>query len=220
MFECVIKQPSVPAEYCIIWLHGLGADGNDFADIVPYLNLPSMLAVRFIFPHAPIRSVTINGGMACRAWFDIYDLERLSREDEQGIKQSSESLIQMIDQQVEQGINPRRIMLVGFSQGGALAQYVALTSRYRLAGMAGLSTYLPLSRTLKASEHSKDLPAFLAHGQHDPVVPMSLGQDSVDLLGQLGCQVSWFDYAMDHTVCPQELNDISQWITKVFTSSF
>ena len=219
MFECVIKQPSTTAEYCVIWLHGLGADGNDFADIVPYLNLPNTLAVRFIFPHAPVRSVTINGGMACRAWFDIYDLQRLSREDEHGIQQSSESLMQIVDQQVEQGIDARRIILIGFSQGGALAQYVALTSRYRLAGMAGLSTYLPLSRTLTASEHSKGLPAFLAHGLHDPVVPMSLGQDSVALLDQLGCQVSWFDYAMDHTVCPQELSDISQWITQVFTSS-
>jgi len=203
------KQP----RYSVIWLHGLGADGNDFVPIVDELSLP--VAVRFIFPHAPQRPVTINGGYVMRAWYDIAGSSIDAQQDEQGIRESQTQIEALIAQEVARGIAPSRIFLAGFSQGGVIALHSALRQDVPLAGVLALSTYLPLSHSVNAEALSgtRITPIFMAHGLADPVVPFGLGVASRDALIGLGYRVEWHQYPMQHSVCEQELRDIEIWLS-------
>ncbi len=205
--------PAKPAS--VIWMHGLGADGHDFEPIVDELDLPSR-PVRFIFPHAPRRPVTINGGMLMRAWYDISDAA-IRREDASGVRQSQAIVEQLIAGEVTRGVASTDIVLAGFSQGGAIALQTALRHPARLAGVMALSTYLPLADTLaaEASAANRDLPIFMAHGKHDPVVVPTRASSSRDTLQGLAYAVQWQEYPMPHAVCPQEIVDISRWLCKV-----
>jgi len=199
----------------VIWLHGLGADGHDFEAIVPALKIPRDLPLRFVFPHAPVRPVTINGGMAMRAWYDILSLDSEGRADAQGVNESSVLLEGLVGREQERGIDARRIVIAGFSQGGAIAINVALHAKDRLAGLMALSTYIPLPGDIDASVGSRDLPVFMAHGSHDPMLPMQWGRASADKLIEAGFSVEWHDYPMAHAVCPQEIDDIQRWLLSV-----
>jgi phospholipase/carboxylesterase len=206
------KQPQA----AVIWLHGLGADGRDFEPVVPELQLPSQLPVRFIFPHAPIRPVTLNQGMRMRAWYDILQLGG-GHEDESGIRASQRSLEELVEREGARGIAPRQVVLAGFSQGGAIALQTALRYRDRLAGALALSTYLPLAPTLagERSAANRDLPIFMAHGTLDPMIPVDRARKSHDALAALGYAVEWHEYAMPHSVCMPEISDIAAWLTRV-----
>ena len=219
--ECITVNPLQPATRSVIWLHGLGADGHDFVNIIPELNLPNSLSVRFIFPHAPIRPVTINAGMPMRAWFDIYSLTHLNQEDQAGMEEGSGALVELIEQEISLGINSRQIVLAGFSQGGALALYTGLRYGKPLAGILGLSTYLPRPSCLKAeaSKANQQTPIFIAHGDFDPVLPVLLGKEAYRVLKQLDYPVQWHTYPMEHVVCLEEIGAISQWLKIVFTTT-
>ena len=201
----------------VIWLHGLGADGHDFEPIVPELRLPGTLPVRFVFPHAPVRPVTLNGGMAMRAWYDIVSLDRGGPVDSAGINESSESLEALIDREEKRGIEAGRIVLAGFSQGGAIAINTALRSGGKLAGLMGLSTWLPLPDALESGGLDTTPPVFMAHGQFDPMIPMQYGRAAADALAEAGFDVDWHDYPMAHAVCPQEIDDIRAWLGGVLS---
>jgi phospholipase/carboxylesterase len=204
------KQP----RHSIIWLHGLGADGNDFVPIVEELNLP--IAVRYIFPHAPQRPVTINGGFVMRAWYDIAGTTIDAQQDEAGIRDSLKAIEAFIAQEIARGIVPGRIILAGFSQGGAVVLHTALRHSIPLAGVLALSTYLPLSDRIssEARPETKVTPIFMAHGRGDPVVPFELGVVSREALIRLGYTVEWHEYTMQHSVCEQELRDIEIWLSE------
>ena len=210
--ETVEVATGEPPVASVIWLHGLGADGHDFASIVQELNLP--VATRFVFPHAPVRAVTINQGARMRAWYDILSLERVDLEDEEGIYASAAAIDALIDAEVGRGIPTDKVVIAGFSQGGSIALHVALRYPSRLAGVLALSTYLPLATTLGAekSPANASIPLFMAHGVHDPVVPEALGRSSRDCLRGLGYEVEWHSYPMEHSVCAQEVADISRWL--------
>lgn len=199
----------------VIWLHGLGADGHDFEPIVPELDLPATLPLRFIFPHAPIRPVTINGGMEMRAWYDILSLDTTGRADAGGVQESTATLEALVDKEIERGIAAENIVIAGFSQGGAIAINVALHSTRRLAGLMALSTYIPLPGDISASRGNRDVPVFMAHGSFDPMLPMQWGRASADRLVEVGFDVEWHDYPMAHAVCPDEIRDIRKWLLAV-----
>jgi phospholipase/carboxylesterase len=207
----------------VIWLHGLGADGHDFEPIVPELRLPETLSLRFIFPHAPVRPVTVNGGMEMRAWYDIFSLDRNGPTDEAGIRESGALLEHLVAREQERGIQGDKIVVAGFSQGGAIAIHVALRSPVKLAGLMALSTYLPLPNALQSEvvEDSAvghlDMPIFMAHGSFDPVLPMQLGQTSYETLTTAGFAIEWHEYPMAHAVCAQEIRDIRAWLLSVYT---
>lgn len=202
------KQPT----HSIIWLHGLGADGQDFVPIVDELTLSR--AIRYIFPHAPQRPVTINGGFVMRAWYDISGQNINARQDAEGIRASQTDIEALIAQEVARGIAPQNIFLAGFSQGGAIALHTALRQTIPLGGVLALSTYLPLTDTVPAEVQPSALstPIFMAHGRSDTVIPLSLASASRDTLLKLGCSVTWHEYAMAHSVCPEELGDIQSWL--------
>ncbi len=203
----------------VIWLHGLGADGHDFEPIVPELRLPADMQVRFVFPHAPERPVTINGGMRMRAWYDILTLDRNGPEDEAGVLESGRLLERIIEREHERGSDYARIVVAGFSQGGAIALHTALRFSQRLAGVMALSTYLPLSQSFATDVAARataiELPIFMAHGSLDPMLPIDLGQSSRRLLEQSGYRVEWHEYAMAHSVCAEEIADIRRWLIAV-----
>jgi phospholipase/carboxylesterase len=201
----------------VIWLHGLGADGHDFEPIVPELRLPATLPVRFVFPHAPVRPVTLNGGMAMRAWYDIISLDRSGPVDTDGINDSSEMLEGLVAREQQRGIDPGRIVLAGFSQGGAIAINTVLRSRGALAGLMALSTWLPLPGALQGGGLDTTTPVFMAHGQFDPMIPMQYGRSAADALVGAGFEVDWHDYPMAHAVCPQEIDDIRSWLVGVLS---
>ncbi len=201
----------------VIWLHGLGADGRDFEPIVPELRLPADLPLRFVFPHAPVRPVTINGGMAMRAWYDILSLDSEGRADAEGVHQSTALLEALVEREVERGIEPDHIVVAGFSQGGAIAINAVLHSRLKLAGLMALSTYIPLPGELAASRGNRGLPVFMGHGSFDPMIQMQWGRASADSLAKAGFTVEWHDYPMAHAVCPEEINDIRTWLLNVFS---
>lgn len=198
--------------HSIIWLHGLGADGQDFAPVAGELELP--VPVRYLFPHAPQRPVTINGGYVMRAWYDIATQDIGARQDEAGIRASQAAIEALIAQEAERGIPPQNIYLAGFSQGGAIALHTALRQRIPLGGVLALSTYLPLAGTVPAEVREEALrtPVFMAHGRNDTVVPYALGSASRESLLRLGCEVEWHEYAMPHSVCQEELLDIQRWL--------
>lgn len=212
----VVIEPARPATASVIWLHGLGADGYDFEPIVPALGLGSA-PVRFIFPHAPHRPVTINSGYVMRAWYDIAQPELNKGEDESGMRDSEQHLRTWIEHEKALGIPAAKIVLAGFSQGGAIALHTGLRYPERLAGIMALSSYLPLADTVDEERHAanSDVPIFMAHGLEDPVVPLHLAQQSLARLEAHGNPVEWHDYPMPHSVCQQEIEDIANWLTAV-----
>jgi phospholipase/carboxylesterase len=200
----------------VIWLHGLGADGNDFVPVVPALDLRG-LALRFVFPHAPMRAVTINAGYVMRAWYDILGLELDRREDESGVRDSGRVVEGLVASELQRGIPASRVVLAGFSQGGAIALHAGLRARERIAGIMALSCYVPIAGTLAAegSPANRDVPIFLAHGTLDPVVPYQAGVRSRQLLESLGYAVAWHEYRIEHTVSLEEIADIATWLRRV-----
>lgn len=215
MLDCVtLPAPANQARASVIWLHGLGADGNDFVPIVPELGLGADHSVRFIFPHAPIQPVTLNGGMQMPAWYDIMGADLADKQDRQGIQDSAQAIEALIAQEINQGIPSQNIILAGFSQGGAIALHTGIRHQRPLGGIIALSTYLPLHEQLatEASPANQGLPIFMAHGTQDPVVPLNLGQLSRDYLTNAGYQLSWHDYAMEHEVCPAEIQALGRWL--------
>ncbi|MBU0593717.1 MAG: alpha/beta fold hydrolase [Gammaproteobacteria bacterium] len=203
----------------VIWLHGLGADGHDFAPIVPELGLPAGMAVRFIFPHAPLLPVTINNGYVMPAWYDVRSLDLRQTEDETGIRASQQQVEALIRLEEARGIPASRIVLAGFSQGGAIALHTGLRHEAPLAGVLALSTYLPLPDTLdtEASPTNAHLPIFMAHGTADSVIPVAQGIASRNRLQDHRYRVEWREYPMAHSVCPGEITDIGQWLVRVLT---
>jgi phospholipase/carboxylesterase len=203
------------ARSSVIWLHGLGADGNDFVPVVEQLRLP--VPVRFVFPHAPLQPVTINGGYVMRAWYDIGYQDLTLKEDEKGVRESQQAVERLIAREVERGVPADRIILAGFSQGGAIALQTGLRHPGRLAGILALSTYLPLPERLEPelSPANRDVPIFMAHGVDDPIVPLKLAMASCSRLLTLGYPVEWHEYDMPHSVNIEELGHIAKWIGKV-----
>ena len=208
------------ADAAVVLMHGLGADGHDFESLVPELRLPASPSVRWLFPHAPVRPVTINGGHRMRAWYDIAAIDRRAAEDESGIRSSAEAIGALVRQERERGIAADRIVLAGFSQGGAMALFTALRWPERLGGVVALSCYLPLASALAAEAHPANaaLPVFMAHGTMDPIVPASLGEGSRDLLLSRGHDVEWHTYPMPHSVCAPEVDDLRAWLLRVLPS--
>lgn len=200
--------------HSIIWMHGLGADGEDFVPVAEEMCLP--VAVRFIFPHAPMMPVTINGGYVMRAWYDIAATGLAARQDESGIRASRLAIEALIEREKQRGIATQNIYLAGFSQGGAIALYTGLLHTQRLGGILALSTYLPLAETFpaEAGTTAENLPIFMAHGRDDTVVPIELGEASARKLEGLGYRPEWREYAMQHSVCMEEVRDIEAWLTR------
>ncbi len=201
----------------VIWLHGLGADGSDFVPVVRELGLPASLQIRFIFPHAPVRPITINQGYRMRGWYDITSLDIANRDDEAGIMESAQILNRVCEEQINSGIAARRIIFAGFSQGGAIALYAGLRFPQQLGGIMALSTYLPMAeRTVdEASDANRDTPIFMAHGLQDDIVAYPFGEHSREQLKQLGHNVEWHTYPMGHSVCMEEIQAISHWLLGV-----
>ena len=212
--DAIELESGAHPQAAILWLHGLGADGHDFEPIVPELGLAQ--PVRFVFPHAPVRPVTINSGMRMRAWYDILQLGG-GPEDEAGIRASQRLLDDLISRETARGIAPGKILLAGFSQGGAVALQTALRHPERLAGVLALSTYLPLAGTLQSemAQANRDLPIFMAHGRYDDVIPFDRAQASRKHLEALGYPVQWHEYPMPHSVCAPEIADLAAFITRL-----
>lgn len=219
MLDYEINEIGNTQEYCVIWLHGLGADGHDFFPIVPQLNLPAQPGIRFIFPHAPRQPVTINGGYVMRAWYDIIAPDLTARQDKAGILRSAALILEIMDDQIRQGISKDKILLAGFSQGGAMALHIGLRETKGLAGIMALSCYLPLADELPVPEVAQEgnLPIFMAHGNYDPIVPLQAGVMSKDMLTKLGYAITWKEYPMEHSVCEEEIADISEWLRQFTT---
>ena len=213
--DCVEVNSGENPVGSVIWLHGLGADGHDFEPIVPELHLPADLPLRFVFPHAPMRPVTINGGMVMRAWYDIVTLDAEGRADADGVRESTAILEALIAREIQRGISADKIIVAGFSMGGAIAINTALNTAHSLAGLMALSTYLPLPGEVDGSSGSRELPVFMAHGSFDPMLPMQWGRLSAQKLEETGFKVEWHDYPMAHAVCPQEIADIRNWLLRV-----
>jgi phospholipase/carboxylesterase len=205
----------------VIWMHGLGADGNDFVPIVHELDLKGAPPTRFVFPHAPMRPVTINNGYVMRAWYDVSfgDLEgKARRADETGVRASQTAITSLVDRECARGTPSENIVVAGFSQGGAIALQTGLRYTQRLAGIMALSTYLPLAESLphEAEAANAETPIFMAHGTHDPVVPYAMGSKSRKLLENMHYAVEWHDYPMQHSVCLEEIQDIGAWLRRIF----
>ena len=219
LLECIEINPSIDPTATIIWLHGLGADGHDFEAIVPELRLPDSLAVRYVFPHAPMRAVTINGGAVMRAWFDLFDVELTADSiDRDHFRQSADMVTALIENELQRGMAAERIVLAGFSQGGAIVLHTGLHYEKRLAGILAMSMHLPtIVETAPAlSTAGKQVPIMMAHGQMDPVIPLDKAIETRKALTGLGYFVDWNEYPMDHSVCAQEVEDIHSWLIKVF----
>ena len=212
LLECVERGPQ-DADAAIVWLHGLGADGHDFVPIVPELGLPPALKLRFVFPHARQRPVTVNGGMRMRAWYDIVSLET-RRDDEAGIRDSARSIEQLVERERQRGIESQRIVIAGFSQGAAMALHCGLRTVEPLGGVIALSGFMVLAETLAAERTvaAAELPVFFGHGTQDPMVPMAGGRAAADRLASLGHPVEWHEYPMPHSVCAEEVRDIGLWL--------
>lgn len=216
LLEGVVRETGPGPRHAVVWLHGLGADGNDFVPIVPHLPSATRRSVRFVFPHAPVRPVTLNGGMAMRAWYDILGMEIDRNQDRVGIEMSLAQVDALLDDQIEQGIAPENLILAGFSQGGAIALRCGLARRPALAGIMVLSAYLLDADRLSewAVAESAAVPIFMGHGTEDPVVPVGLGHDSAERLKAAGHPVEWQTWPMPHSVCPDEIRAIDQWLER------
>lgn len=214
MLETLVVEPPAPANAAVIWMHGLGADGHDFESIVPEFDLPEAVRARFIFPHAPFRPITINGGHVMRGWYDIIELNSLRQEDAAGMRASALLIEALIAQQVALGIPAQNIILAGFSQGAALALHTALRYPQPLAGIIALSGYLPLTSRFEAEVHPANArtPIFLAHGNDDTVVPLRLGENARAVLERNNYVVTWRTYSMPHSVCAQEIDDVGEFL--------
>ncbi len=212
---CVEIEPSSTADAAVIWLHGLGADGHDFESIVPELKLDGSAAIRFVFPHAPARPVTVNGGFVMPAWYDILDINIDRRVDIDQLMESAEAVRLLVDREMERGIDSRRIVLAGFSQGGAVAIQTALTYPHRLAGLLGLSTYFATHDRIQPEPVNRDIPVQLCHGTADPVVPERIGREGFEKLREMGYQADYQTYPMEHAVCMEEIEAISGWFRNI-----
>ena len=217
LLPCVELETGADPTASIIWLHGLGADGNDFVPIVPELRLPAALPLRFVFPHAPVRPVTINNGVRMRAWYDISAADLNNRADLTGVQQSQRQLEALIEREVTRGIAAARIVLAGFSQGGAIALYTGVRHAQRLAGIIALSTYLVAADKLPvdAASVNRSLPVFMGHGSADPIVRFEWGDASRRALEAAGYRVEWHAYRMEHSVCLEEIQAVSAWLQRV-----
>jgi phospholipase/carboxylesterase len=215
--ETVTVETGPNPTFAIIWMHGLGADGHDFEPLVPELLDKGMPVIRFVFPHAPVRPVTINNGFEMRAWYDIIGIDRRSAEDFDGIRASAQSVSALIGAENARGVASNRIVIAGFSQGGAMALHIATRHTERLAGVIALSCYLPQANELATSRSAanQSTPIFMAHGTQDPVVPYPLGDESRQLLASAGYPVEWHSYPMPHSVCEPEVADIRAWLRRV-----
>ena len=214
--EAIEIETAPSPDAAVLWLHGLGADGRDFEPVVPQLQLPRALRVRFVFPHAPVRPVTLNMGMRMRAWYDIAQLGG-GLEDDAGIRASQAQIEALIARERTRGVAAARIVLAGFSQGGAIALHTGLRHAERLAGILALSTYLPLAGSVAAEAGSvnRDAPLFMAHGRFDDMIPIQRARQSRAALEALGCKVEWHEYPMPHAVCAEEIADIAAWLRTV-----
>jgi phospholipase/carboxylesterase len=216
LLHAVEINPVLPPRASIIWLHGLGADGHDFEPLIPQLDIVDRLGVRVVLPHAPHRPVTINAGMVMPAWYDIPAADFSRGQDIEGIRDSEQQLCALIEREVSLGIPTVRILLAGFSQGGAVALHTGLRYPEPLAGILALSTYLPLAARLEAemSAANRAIPIMMAHGTHDPVVPLQLAEQSRDRLQQAGYHIDWHTYVMSHAVYPEEIEDVRRWLVQ------
>lgn len=209
-------KPTGPVKAAVIWLHGLGDSGHGFAPIVPELRIPSDAGIRFLFPHAPEQPVTVNGGMRMRAWYDIKTMDLTNRADEAGVRESATAVQQLLDKLITEGLDSERIVLAGFSQGGVIALHLLARLPYKIAGVMALSTYMcvPDKLAAEANHTNKTTPVFMGHGSQDPVVPIAAGQQAFHALKNQGFQVKWHDYRMEHSVCAQEVADISSFLQR------
>lgn len=221
LLETVEHETGPAPEWSVIWLHGLGADGNDFAAIVPELVRKDWPALRFVFPHAPVRAVTVNNGARMRAWYDIRDFDFANRADETGVEESIQQVETLVAREIERGVPARHILLAGFSQGGAIALAAGLRRREPLAGLIALSTYLPMANRAAdlLQPGASAQPLFMAHGTHDPVVPFQAGQHSADVMRGLGFKVEWHAYPMAHQVCAEQIGDLGTWMAARFAAA-
>ena len=220
LLDCIERETGPTPEWAVIWLHGLGADGHDFVPLVPELVRPGWPAIRFLFPHAPVRAVTINNGTRMRAWYDIVDFDLANRADETGVLESVAQVDALIAREGARGIPASRVILAGFSQGGAVTLAAGLRRREPLAGLVGLSTYLPAANGAQAAlvDGANRQPVFMAHGTQDPVVPSLAGQQSAALLRQFGFDVQWSTYPMPHSVCAEEVAALGDWFDTRFAA--
>lgn len=220
LLDCIERETGPVPAWTILWLHGLGADGNDFVPIVPELVRPDWPSLRFVFPHAPVRRVTINNGVPMRAWYDIVDIDLANRADEAGVAESMAQVEALIAREVERGVPRSRVVLAGFSQGGAVALAAGLRSAEPLAGLVALSTYVPAPGKARAAlaAGAERQPVFMGHGSQDPVVPFPAGQQSAALLRELGFEVDWHAYLMPHSVCADEIRDLGDWLERRFAA--
>jgi phospholipase/carboxylesterase len=217
---CVETETAPNPTHAVVWLHGLGADGNDFAPIVPELVGHEWPPVRFVFPHAPVRPITINNGMSMRAWYDIRGMAIADKQDEVGIRTSIAQVDELIAREAGRGIPAERVLLAGFSQGGAVTLAAGLRSAEPLAGLVALSTYVPSANKARSvlAEARVRAPVFFGHGSQDPVVPFQAGQGSAALLRELGFDVDWHAYPMPHSVCAEEISDLGDWMSRRFSA--
>ncbi|HZX80337.1 MAG TPA: alpha/beta hydrolase [Lysobacter sp.] len=216
MPECIETETGPSPRWSVVWLHGLGADGNDFAPLVPELVRPHWPAIRFVFPHAPVQPVTINGGMRMRSWYDIVSFDLAGRADSKGVDELVARVEALIAREIERGVPASRIVLAGFSQGGAVTLAAGLRRAEPLAGLVALSTYLPLgtealARLVDTPEAARRQPVFVAHGRQDPVVPYAAGEDAARRLRELGFAVDFHAYPMQHQVCLEEIDALRAW---------
>ncbi|RTZ65710.1 MAG: carboxylesterase [Aquificaceae bacterium] len=213
-----IRKTSATIDKTVIWLHGLGADGNDFVPLIPELKLPKEAGIRFIFPHAPVRPVTLNNGMKMPAWYDLLSLERGKTANKDDVLATVSWIAKLIDAEIEKGIAAENIVLAGFSQGGVIALQTALRYPQTLAGIMALSTYLPFAESTLAQikDKHRNIPVFAAHGIQDPVIPLLSWQTYVPQLKEAGLQVEDHSYPMEHSLCAEEIVDISRWLQAVF----
>lgn len=219
--DSIIVETGPNPQACIIWLHGLGASGNDFVPIIEQLPLPKNLALRFIFPHAPIRPVTLNNNMPMRAWFDIYSLDRDLKHDHEGIESTERGIDQLIQTQLKQ-FDSKKILIAGFSQGGAMALFAALRYQKPLGGILALSTYFPYKtqEIAQFSAANKNTPIFMVHGSADEVLSLKMGEESKAHLLKQGYSIEWHEYPMAHSVCEQEVQDIAKFIVSCLTPRY
>ena len=219
--EYIKAETGAAPQHCVSWLHGRGADGRDFADLPGMLNLPAQMAIRFLFPHARMRPITLNGGMMMRGWYDLTGLDANKKEDLDGLEESSDLVTALIHQEVARGIPADQILLGGFSQGGALSLYLGLRYPSRLAGIVGLSTYLPKASRVHAerSEANRNTRVFMGHGLHDPMVSLQFGDSSRQLLEELGYPLTWRTYPMQHSICEPEMRDLAEFFVGCLSGS-
>jgi phospholipase/carboxylesterase len=220
LLESLEIETAPNPDAAVVWMHGLGADGHDFEPIVPELGLSATTRIRFVFPNAPLRPVTINQGHVMRAWYDIRALAGVRREDEAGVRQSARQIEALLARERQRGIAPRRLVLAGFSQGGAIALHVGLRYPDRLAGILALSCYLPLASTLdtELAPANRDVPIFWAHGLHDPMIPQAMAEQGRAQLAELGYHIDWHQYPIPHSVSAEEIADVARWLERVLAA--